>query len=146
MPWVRPLPVGYAGLALPTPGSPSPVPTEPQPPTLAQAAHRAAEACSRSEPNDGVSDLLRRLEDRDEPITAVAELESELAEVTGAIDPQEEDPAVVMASAVILHLAHRRDEFDADDLRLLEQAARDEFDGRPPEHVREWLEAQGVEL
>ena len=121
------------------------MPTEPQPPTLADAAHRAAEVCSRSQPNDGVADLLRRLEDRDEPITAIANLESELAEIAGAVDPQEEDPAVVMASAVILHLSHRRDEFGVDDRRLLEQAARDEFDGQPPEHVREWLAAQGVE-
>jgi hypothetical protein len=122
------------------------VPTEPQPPTLADAAHRAAEVCTRSEPNDGVADLLARLEDRDEPITAVAGLESELAEMTGAVDPQEEDPAVMMASAVILHLAHRRDELGADDLRLLEQAARDEFNGRPPEHVRDWLAAEGVQV
>ncbi|HEX2233496.1 MAG TPA: hypothetical protein VHG69_09040 [Thermoleophilaceae bacterium] len=116
------------------------MPTEPQPPTLADAARRAAEACG----GDGVADLLRRLEDRDEPITGIADLEAELAEVTGAVDPQEEDPAVVMASAVILHLAHRRDEFGTEDQRLLEQAARDEFDGRPPEHVRAWLEERGV--
>jgi hypothetical protein len=120
------------------------VPTEPQPPTLADAARKAAEACDPSGAEDGVADLLRRLEDRDEPIAGIADLETDLAEVAGAVDPQEEDPAVVMASAVILHLAHRRDEFELGEAQLLEQAARDEFDGRPPEHVRVWLEDRGV--
>ena len=121
------------------------MPTEPQPPTLADAARKAAEACDPSGVEEGVAELLRRLEDRDEPIAGIANLDSELAEVAGAVDPQDEDPAVVMASAVILHLAHRRDEFDIDDQQLLEQAARDEFDGQPPEHVREWLAGRGVQ-
>jgi hypothetical protein len=121
------------------------VPTEPQPPTLADAARRAAEVTDRSGMEDGVAELMRRLEDRDEPIAGIADLEAELAEVAGAVDPQDEDPAVVMASAVILHLAHRRDEFGIDDRQLLEQAALDEFDGEPPENVREWLSERGVQ-
>jgi hypothetical protein len=133
------------GLAASSPGRPPPVPTEPQPPTLADAARRAAEACDRSGTEDGVAELLRRLEDRDEPIAGIADLEGELAEVAGAVDPQDEDPAVVVASAVILHLAHRRDQFDVDDQQLLEQAARDEFDGEPPAHVREWLSERGAQ-
>lgn len=122
------------------------MPTEPQPATLSGVARRAAEACDPNGANDGVADLLRRLEDRDEPVAGLPNLESELAEVQHMVDPQEEDPAVVMMSAVILHLSHRRDEVDADDVRLLQQAARDEFDGKPPERVRAWLEAQGIEL
>ena len=122
------------------------MPTEPQPATLSGVARRAAEACDPNGAHDGVADLLRRLEDRDEPITGVAGLDQQLAEIKGAVDPQDEDPAVVMMVAVIMHLAHRRDEVGADASRLLQQAARDEFDGQPPEHVREWLEARGVEL
>jgi hypothetical protein len=121
------------------------VPTEPQPPSLSELARRAAEAADPHETSDGVADLLRRLEDRDEPVTAVADLESQLAEVAHAVDPQEEDPAVVMMAAVILHLSHRRDELGIEDARLLQQAARDEFDGKPPEHVRSWLAEQGIE-
>jgi hypothetical protein len=132
-------------LAVSPSGTPGFVPTEPQPPTLSDLARRAAEACDPEETNDGVADLLRRLEDRDEPVTAISDLDSHLAEVVGAVDPQGEDPAVVMMSAVMLHLSHRRDEFEADDRRLLEQAARDEFDGKPPEHVRNWLRERGVE-
>jgi hypothetical protein len=121
------------------------VPTEPQPLTLAEAARRAAEACDPVDDNDAVGDLLRRLEDRDEPITAIANLDEQLAEVKGAVDPQDEDPAVVMMAAVIVHLSHRRDEVGAADSLLLQQAARDEFDGKPPEHVRSWLRQRGVE-
>jgi hypothetical protein len=122
------------------------VPTEPQPLTLSDAARRAAEACDPQDADDAVGDLLQRLEDRDEPIAGLARLDEELAEIKGAVDPQDEDPAVVMMVAVITHLAHRREEVGVDDSRLLQQAARDEFDGQPPQPVREWLEARGVEL
>jgi hypothetical protein len=132
-------------LAVSPSGTPGLVPTDPQPPTVSDVARRAAEVCDPDETNDGVADLLRRLEDRDEPVTAISDLESQLAEVVGAVDPQGEDPAVVMMSAVMLHLSHRRDELGADRRRLLEQAARDEFDGKPPEHVRDWLREKGVE-
>jgi hypothetical protein len=121
------------------------VPTEPQPLTLADAARSAAEACDPVDENDAVGDLLRRLEDRDEPLAAIADLDEQLAEVKGAVDPQDEDPAVVMMAAVIMHLSHRRDEVGADDSRLLQQAARDEFNGHPPEHVADWLRARGVQ-
>ena len=122
------------------------MPTEPQPLTLSDAARKAAEASDPQDANDAVGDLLRRLEDRDEPIAGIGRLDEQLAEIKGTVDPQDEDPAVVMMVAVIIHLAHRRDEAGADGSRLLQQAARDEFDGQPPEPVREWLEARGVEL
>jgi hypothetical protein len=132
--------------ASPQPGTARLVPTEPQPATLSGIARRAAEAVDPTGANDGVADLLRRLEDRDEPVAGLANLESELAEVQHMVDPQDEDPAVVTMAAVILHLSHRRDEVGADDVRLLQQAARDEFDGKPPEHVQAWLAEQGIEL
>jgi hypothetical protein len=132
------------GLTASRSGRPRSVPTDPQPPTVSDVARRAAEACDPHETNEGVADFLSRLEDRDEPVTAVSDLESQLAETAGAVDPEGEDPAVVMMSTVILHLSHRRDELSADARRLLEQAARDEFDGKPPEHVRRWLAERGV--
>jgi hypothetical protein len=123
------------------------MPTEPQPPTLAEVADRAADVVDPQGANDGVAYVVDRLLDRDEPIAGgLPRLEEELAEITGRVDPQEEDPAVTMMSAVILHLAHRRDELDAAPPRILEQSARDEYDGNPPELVAEWLAQQGVEL
>ena len=70
------------------------------PPTLADVVHRAAEVVDPEGHEDGVWDLLRRFEDRDEPVTAeaAADVELEIAEAKGAIDPQDEDPAVVMTA------------------------------------------------
>ena len=121
------------------------MPTEPLPPTLSEIADRAADVVDPQGSNDGVAYVVERLQDRDEPVTAeLGGLESELAELVGRVDPQEEDPAVTMMSAVILHLAHRRDELDAEPTRILEQSARDEYHGDPPELIADWLAAQGV--
>jgi hypothetical protein len=115
------------------------------PPTLFEVVHRAVEVTDPSG-ELGVADLLGPVEDSDEPVTAHADIETELAELKGRVDPQDEDPAVMMAIAVATYLAFRRDEMDDDPADLLRLAARAEFDGMPPENVREWLEAQGIEI
>jgi hypothetical protein len=116
------------------------------PPTLAEVVHRAVEVCDPDGAEEGPAELLRRFEDRDEPVTTEPDVELEIAEVTGAIDPQDEDAAVVMTAAVATYLAFRRTEIDRDRPELLRLAARAEFDGSPPPHVAEWLRAQGVEV
>jgi hypothetical protein len=120
------------------------MPTEPSPPTLFQIVHRAVEACDPQGANDGAAQLLERFEDRDEPVTALADLEETLLEAKGAIDPQDEDPVVVMAVAVAVYLAHRRDEIGAPREELLRLAARAEYDGHPPPEVAGWLADEGV--
>ena len=122
------------------------MPTEPETPTLAQVVHRAVEVCDPAGENEGVAQLLARFEDRDEPVTSFGEVEQELMEGKGAIDPEDEDPAVTMATAVALYLAHRRTQIESDRDELLRLAARDEFDGQPPDPVARWLADQGVEL
>jgi hypothetical protein len=117
---------------------------EPEEPTLAQIVHRAVEVVDPEGGEEGVAQLLRRLEDRDEPVTAIEDVESELAEAAGAVDPQQEDPPVVMAAAVATYLAHRRTELDDDPDEILRLAARAEFDGNPPEAVADWLEQRRV--
>jgi hypothetical protein len=116
------------------------------PPTLADVVHRAAEVTDPEGHNDGVSDLLRRFEDRDEPVTAEPDVELEIAEAKGAVDPQDEDPVVVMMAAVATYLAFRRTEIERDREELLRLAARAEFDGHPPDVVADWLAEQGVEV
>ena len=116
------------------------MPTEPAPLTLSEAVHRAVEACDST----GAGDVLARFEDRDEPITSLSEPEQQLAESFGAIDPQEEDPEVQMIRAVATYLAFRRDEAADTHESLLRLAARAEWDGHPPDHVRAWLEERGV--
>jgi hypothetical protein len=115
-------------------------------PTLAAVVHRAVQVADPAGAADGASMLLERFEDRDEPVAEPGVVEQELAEAKGAIDPQDEDPVVVMTTAVATYLAYRRTELERDREELLVLAARAEFDGHPPEPVAAWLEAQGVEL
>jgi hypothetical protein len=122
------------------------MPTEPLPPTLFEVVHRAAEVADPTGVEDGVAQFLARFEDRDEPVTAVADVEEEIAEQKGAIDPQDEDPAVVMAAAVAVYLAYRRTELGDHREQLLRLAARAEFDGHPPPAVADWLAAQGADV
>jgi hypothetical protein len=118
----------------------------PEPVTLSQVVHRAVQVCD-PDGGEGLGDLLARFEDADAPLSSVeaAYAEEVIAEVAGALDPQQEDPAVTMAAALATYLAYRRDEVgDGDEPALLERAARAEFDGRPPANVREWLAERGV--
>jgi hypothetical protein len=118
----------------------------PSTPTLAEVVHRAAEACDPNGAEEGPWELVERLEDRDEPVTAFEDVTEELAEARGAVDPQDEDPAVVMTVAVASYLAFRRDEIGSRDDELLRLAARAEFDGKPPPPVSDWLVERGVEV
>jgi hypothetical protein len=113
-------------------------------PTLFALVHRAAEVCDPDGTKEGAAELLRRFEDRDEPIGDPAEAEQTIAEAKGAIDPQDEDPVAMMTAAVATYLAYRRDEVDDDRAELLVLAARAEFDGDPPEPVASWLGEQGL--
>jgi hypothetical protein len=115
-------------------------------PTLFALVHRAAKVCDPSGVDDGAAELLRRFEDRDEPVGDPAEAEQAIAEAKGAIDPQDEDPVAMMIAAVATYLAYRRDEMEDDRENLLVLAARAEFDGKPPEPVASWLAGQGLEV
>ena len=92
----------------------------------------------------GVDDVLELVEDSDEPVTTHEDIETGLAELNGRVDPQHEDPAVMMAFAVATYLAFRRDELDDDPGDILRLAARAGYDGNPPENMRAWLDEQGV--
>lgn len=115
-------------------------------PTLAEVVQRAARVCDPEGREDGAGELERRFEDRDEPVTASEDVELELAEAKGAIDPQDEDPVAIMTAAVATYLAFRRDELDGNPDELLVLAARAEFEGKPPPLVADWLAARGVEV
>lgn len=120
---------------------------EPGHPTLAEAVRRAVDAVDPAGRNDGLADLERRFEDRDEPLSALQPvLDQTLAEERGKIDPQEEDGAIVLAVAVVTYLAYRRDEADEERAELLRLAINAEFDGKPPETVSAWLSEEGIRL
>ena len=120
------------------------MPTEPQPVTLAQVVHRAVEVCEDST-SQGLDELLERFEDADEPVASIEDIEGRLRDEMGPVEFDEDDGALTMARAVVVYLAHRRDELDQDPLELLQLAARAEFHGSPPGHVERWLSQQGIE-
>jgi hypothetical protein len=121
------------------------MPTEPAVPTLSEVVHRAVTVCDPEGGHEGLAQFLERFEDSDEPITGEADIETRIAEAKGTIDPQDEDPALVMAAAVATYLAFRRTELAGDREELLRLAARAEFDGKPPPEVARWLDAEGVD-
>jgi hypothetical protein len=122
------------------------MPTEPQPLTLSDLARRAVEICDPEDRDPLLGDYLLRFEDADEPVTAIQNLEERLALAAEGVDADVADPSVAMANAVILYLAHRRDEFDDDGADVLRLAARAEWRGDPPEAVVEWLADRGVRV
>jgi hypothetical protein len=98
------------------------MPTDPHTPTLAEVVHVACEAADPSGSDDRVTDLLTRFEDRDEPVSAVDDVEEELAEAQGIIDPDFDSDPLRNAVAVATYLAFRRDEIRADPADLIRRA------------------------
>jgi hypothetical protein len=123
------------------------MPSNPEPVTLAEAVHRAVVVVD-PDGHAGLEDLLALFEDDDEPLdsTSAQIAEQRIAEEAGKLDPQAEDPALQMAAAVATYLAYRRDELDEDPQKLLELAARAEFDAHPPTGVEDLLADRGVRL
>ena len=122
------------------------MPNEPDPVTLAQLVHRAAEITDPDGADADVTELMQRFEDADWPVSGILDsIEQRMAEAAGTLDPQEDSPGLQVAAAVAVYLAHRRDELDEDPVHVLRMAARAEFDGHPPEHVAGWLQDAGIE-
>jgi hypothetical protein len=122
------------------------MPAEPEPITLFEVAKRAVEISDPAAEDARLGDLLVQFEDADEPVTAIQNLEERVAIAVEGVDVEIDDPAVSMAAATILYLAHRRDELDDEPDKVLRLAARAEWKGDPPHSVRDWLAARGVEV
>ena len=122
------------------------MPTEPDPVTLAQLVHRAAEITDPDGADADVVALEQRFEDADWPVSGILDsIEQRMAEAAGTLDPQEDSPALQMTAAVAVYLAHRRDEIEQDAADVLRLAARAEFNGNPPANVANWLDEVGIE-
>ena len=98
------------------------MPTEPHTPTLAETVRAACDVADPSAADERVTELLTRFEDRDEPVTTVIDIEEQLAEAHGIIDPDGDSQALRNAVAVATYLAFRRDQFDADPDELIRRA------------------------
>ena len=121
------------------------MPRNPDPLTLSDLARIASEIVDPDDEDGAVGDLERQLEDEDEPVTAIQNLEERLAIAAEGADYDVEQPSVAVATAVILYLAHRRDEVNAEPHQVMRLAARAEWKGDPPEYVRDWLADRGVD-
>src|SRR5215212_7664746 len=111
------------------------MPTEPEPITVFDIAKRAVEICDPDDRDGVLGGFPAQFEDADEPVTAVGNLDERIALASEGVDFDVEDPAVQMAGAVMLYLAHRRDEVSDDPDDVLRLAARSEFGGTPPEPI-----------
>jgi hypothetical protein len=120
------------------------MPREPDPLTLAELARRAVEICDPQDEDAVLGDYFLRFEDADEPVTAIQNLEERIALAAEGVDADVADPSIAVANAVILYLAHRRDEMDGDPEDILRLAVRAEWQGSPPEVVVDWLSDRGV--
>jgi hypothetical protein len=120
------------------------MPTEPQGPTLAEVVRRAVEIVEPDGASGELERFMLQFEDRDEPVSAVADVQGEAFDAVrrGAEDPI--DPALTMAAAVTTYLGFRRDEISDDDVEILHLAVRSEFHGQPPGDVAAWLQERGV--
>jgi hypothetical protein len=98
------------------------MPTEPHTLTLAEVVHRACEVADPTGADPAVTDLLTRFEDRDEPVTTVLDVEQQLAEAHGIIDPDGDSEALRDAVAVATYLAFRRDQLEAEPDELIRRA------------------------
>jgi hypothetical protein len=120
------------------------MPKEPEELTLRDVVARAVGVADPADRVEAADRFLHWFEDRDEPVTAIEDVDRELAEATTAIDPEGDEPALTMARAVAQYLAFRRDEEQDEREDILRLAARAEFDGHPPPRVAEWLTAEGL--
>jgi hypothetical protein len=120
------------------------MPTQRRPISLFEIAKRAVEVCDPDDRDSRLGDLLEQFEDADEPVTAIQNLEERVALAVEGVDVEIDDPAVSMAAATILYLAHRRDELHDDPSKILRLTARAEWEGDPPEVVVDWLADRGV--
>ena len=120
------------------------MPTNPPITTLFEIARRAVEISDPEAADPRLGDLLAQFEDADEPVTAIQNLEERVAIAVEGVDVEIEDPAVSMATATILYLAHRRDELGEEPNKILRLTARAEWKGDPPEQVVEWLAGRGI--
>ena len=112
-----------------------------RPHTLSELVRRACAIVDPDAVDPVLGEFERRFEDADQPVNAVLDgLEERLA--FGA----DEDPVIVVAQALVLYLAHRRDEIEGDPDDLLVRALQAEFDAGVPPAVANWLDEQGIAL
>jgi hypothetical protein len=117
------------------------MPSDPATLTISELVRHAGAIVDPDGDDEAVVEFVTRYEDDDKPVRGL--LGSLAEHIAWGAD---ENPAVIMAQAVVLYLGHRPGELHDDPVRVLRLAARAELDGRPPQPVAEWLSEVGVSL
>jgi hypothetical protein len=109
--------------------------------TVSEIVRRAVEVCDPDDQDPDLGRLQIQLEDDDRPVTAVENLEEHLALALEGADYDIDNPAVSVASAVVLYLAaHGGDaDYDGDPEELIRLAVRAQWRGNPPSAVADWV-------
>ena len=114
-------------------------------PPLSEVVRRAAAICDPAAGDAAVTALVARFEDDDRPARSIEGLPGLLEAALREVDPMGDSPAAAMAAPCAVWLATNV-EHAHDRGRVLTEASRSAWDGRPPEHVESWLESQGAAL
>ena len=115
-------------------------------PTVADLVRRAVEVCDPDDSEEALGRFEEQFEDDDEPVTAVENLEERLAWAAEGADYEIEDPAVSVATAVVLYLAAARSHAEGirDPGELMQLAVRAQWHEDPPTNVADWLATRDV--
>jgi hypothetical protein len=110
-------------------------------PSVSDVVRRAVELSDPDDVDPTLGRLERQFEDDDEPVTAVENLEERLAIALEGADYEGENPAVAVASALVLYLAAHPDEVDSahDPDQVIVRAVRAQWRGDTPDYVDAWL-------
>ena len=113
-------------------------------PSVFEVVQRAVAVCDPDGDDELIAEFLLAYEDRDEPVTALDEVDRAFFETAERIQGALPGAGVQMTAAVATYLAFRRDGITDDDDDLLRRAARAEYNDHPPDEIRDWLQSAGV--
>ena len=113
-------------------------------PTVAEVVSRAVEVCDPEGADPDLGRLQEVFEDDDAPVTAVERLDERLAMALEGVDNEAGNPAVAVATAIVLYLAETGGDgsFDGDEEELIRLAVRRQWRGDAPESVEAWVGAR----
>jgi hypothetical protein len=110
-------------------------------PSVSDVVRLAVEVCDPDDVDPALGRLEEQLEDDDTPVTAVENLEERLALALEGADYDGENPAVSVASAVVLYLAAHPAEVGSkpDPSGLIDRAVAAQWHRTPPRDVADWV-------
>jgi hypothetical protein len=113
--------------------------------TVSKVVQRAVALCDPDGGDEACSQLLLAFEDDDRPAIGLGDtLAEELRTTVEGLDPEHDSAAAEVAAAVATFLA-TDPHGGNDDESTIREAVRIAWGSAPPENVRAWLDAQGVE-